>query len=143
MYVVGYQKEKGLYLHLGDDLNLWGSENPEELTEAITKSYNKCHARSYESSMSACVHMITMQPIIFKIPDCMQEFENMIEKRTDGSLGFQVYNIRSIASPGQKGLKVLDEFKDQLLEYNSSTPELITPEFENYLSENERIRRGM
>lgn len=63
----------------------WGSVD--DALAYFEDGYMESHGRSYESSMSACIHAMTFQPVIVTLPDSIEELKGLIGEIKLFSLG--------------------------------------------------------
>mgnify|MGYP006919316780 CR=1 FL=1 len=75
----GEPEQAFIVAHEGDDgtVCVSGSETLEDAQKNWSEPYNRNHMRSYEGSMSACVHFIMFQPTIHKLRD-MDELNELV-----------------------------------------------------------------
>jgi hypothetical protein len=63
-----------------DDGSFQGSENYEEAKKCLP-NYSENHSRSYESSMSACIHWMSFNPKIYRF-ESIQEMAKILDGDT-------------------------------------------------------------
>lgn len=133
-YFVAFNRPDGLYLNYGGD-GLSISFSKKKLLKDISDMYNTRHARNYESSMSACIHFISLQPIVIKLPNDPDLVMEYIEKTSSG--GMCVYSLDGIASRGTKGLKIKPELAQELIDFGTSA-DLINEDFNDIMIKKEK-----
>lgn len=92
-------------------------ESQLEAVRGVEDSYNRNHSRSYEASMSACVHAISFRPTIVQLPDDIEEIKKFL---VDGCLS-RINNV----SGTYYGRKLKPEIAETLLK-TAVEPRLIS-----------------
>lgn len=73
MYGVLLKANDVHYLECATEGQIIAEETAKELEIAIQSSYDDCHKRGYESSMSAAVNFIFFQRSMIKLPETVQD----------------------------------------------------------------------
>jgi len=87
IYLIGGTIEGVNVLFVSEDNNLQGSEN-KDIARTCFPSYKANHGRSYEASMSACVHWMSFKPKMFRFEDLKE-----VRKYLDGDKVKQYKNV--------------------------------------------------
>lgn len=73
MYAILLKANDTHYIECDTEGQIIAEETAKELERIIQSSYDTCHKRGYESSMSAAVNFIFFQRSIIKLPETVQE----------------------------------------------------------------------
>lgn len=66
LYFAMFQAERAHLLMTSHDGSIEAFATEQEAMDFFTKGYNRSHQRSYQGSMSACIHYIFFQPVIVR-----------------------------------------------------------------------------
>jgi hypothetical protein len=85
-------KEEGeVFIMATEDLMVHGFETLKQTKDYFLESYGNAHSRSYEGSMSACVHFMQFQPHIVRF-ESLDDIKNRIAAEDP-----HVHSLTSIA----------------------------------------------
>jgi hypothetical protein len=90
-YIVLVKSENKIWLLLSDNKSIVSFHTPVEGTKWFEKAYQERHARSFEASMSACIHHLFFQPSIVEVPNIEFIDKNIL------SADRRVYRIGNVA----------------------------------------------